>query len=82
VKSLLPAGLLLLSVAGISAYAITAFTAEANLRTGTAAKTPVEAIEKSVSLVRSNPRWLEEITKRLTPGTYKLDDDQVADRTR
>ena len=81
-KSLLPAGLLLLSVAGISAYAITAFTAEANLRTGTAAKTPVEAIEKSVSFIRTHPRLLEEITKHLTPGTSNLDDDQVAERTR
>ena len=80
-KSLLPAGILLLSVAGAFAYAITAITAEANLWTGTAAKTPVEAIEKTVSMIRTDRRLLNEIGKRLGPASpWKLDDNQVAGR--
>ncbi|MCW1925913.1 hypothetical protein OKA05_25365 [Luteolibacter arcticus] len=78
-KSLLPAGVLLLSVAGIVAYAITAVTAEANLRTGTAAKTPMEAIKKSVSMIRTDRRLRDELGKRLVPASpWKLDDDPVA----
>ena len=65
-------------MAGLSAYAITAVTAEANLRTGTAAKTPMEAIGKSVSVIRTDRRFHDEITKRLVPASFsKLDDDQV-----
>jgi len=64
-KSLLPAGVLLMSVAGVFAYALTAFTAEANLRTGTASKTPLEAIEKSVAMIRNDRRLPDEIGRRL-----------------
>jgi hypothetical protein len=81
VKSSLPAGVLLLSIAGISAYAITALMAEANLRTGTATKTPMEAIEKSLSVIRTGRHSLDDITKRWAPGSSKLDDDQVAEQS-
>jgi hypothetical protein len=80
-NSPIPAGVLLLSVAGLSAYAIAAVTAEANFRIGTAAKTPREAIEKSLLIIRSDRHLLDDITKPLAPGPSKLDDDQLPERT-
>ena len=76
-KSLLPAGVVLLSVVGISAYAIAAITAETNMRTGTAAKSPIEAIKNSLSIVRTDRRLHDEITGRLL-RTSPRDLDQVA----
>lgn len=67
-----------MTIAGVSAYAITALIAEANLRTGTVSRTPMEAIEKSLATLRTDRRLRDETTKRLFPGTSKLDDDQVA----
>jgi hypothetical protein len=70
-----------MSVAGVFAYALTAFTAEANLRTGTASKTPLEAIEKSMSAIRTNRRSLDEIDKRLFPARpWEIEDEPVADQ--
>jgi hypothetical protein len=78
-KSLLPAGVLLLAVVGIITYALTALTAEANFRTGTASKTPLEAIEKSVSMIRTDRRLPDEIGRRLdVTGPWKPGEDPVA----
>ena len=67
-----------MTIAGVSAYAITALIAEANLRTGTVSRTPLEAIEKSVATLRTDRRLRDGTAKRLFPGTSKLDDEQVA----
>jgi len=78
-KSLLPAGVLLLSVAGLLAYAIMALVAEANLRTGTVAGTPMEAVEKSVSMIRTNQRSPDEIGRRLDlTGPWQPGEDPMA----
>jgi hypothetical protein len=78
-KSLFPAGVLLLAVAGVVAYALTAFTAEANLRSGTACKTPMEAIEKSVSMIRTDRRLPDEIGRRLDfTGPWRPGEDRAA----
>lgn len=48
-----------MAVAGVSAYAITAVIAEANLRMGTVTRNPVEAIEKSLTAIKNDRRMLD-----------------------
>jgi len=58
-----------------------AATAEANLRIGYVAKTPVEAIEANLSILKTDRRLLDEIAARLVLAiTWKLDADQTAKR--
>ncbi|HEY1123373.1 MAG TPA: hypothetical protein VGE67_17290 [Haloferula sp.] len=58
-KPLLSAGVIVMAVAGISAYAVTAIIAEANLRMGTVARNPVEAIEKGLTAIKNDRRMLD-----------------------
>lgn len=48
-----------MAVAGVSAYAITAVLSEANLRMGTVAKNPVEAIQKGLTALKTDHRMLD-----------------------
>jgi len=48
-----------MAIAGVSAYAITAVIAEANLRMGMVAKNPVEAIEKTLTTLKTDRRMLD-----------------------
>ena len=59
VKPLLPTGVIVMAIAGVSAYAITALIAEANLRMGTIARNPVEAIEKGLTAIKNDRRMLD-----------------------
>jgi hypothetical protein len=79
VKPPFSAGVLLLVVAGVFAYAITAIMAEANFGTGAAARTPMEAIGKSLSMIRTNRRLPNDIGKRLDPvSSWSLSDGKAA----
>jgi hypothetical protein len=81
VKSPLSASVVVMAIAGVSAYAITVLLAEANLRTGTMTKTPGEAIGKSLTMIRTDHRFLDEITKRLGVARFwKPGDDQVVEQ--
>ncbi|MEK7949147.1 hypothetical protein [Luteolibacter soli] len=53
-KSPLSTGVVLMAVAGVSAYAVAALMSEANLRTGTVTRSPFEAIAKSVATLRTD----------------------------
>lgn len=62
-------------------FAAEAATAEANLRIGSAAKTPVAAIEANLSVLKTDRRLLDEIAARLVlDASWKLDADQTAQR--
>ncbi|MEK7949145.1 hypothetical protein [Luteolibacter soli] len=76
-KQPLPAGVLVMAIVGISAYAITALIAEANMWTGTIARTPMEAIWKSIALIKTERRVPDDITRGLAlAGSQKPDEDR------